>query len=51
MLLFLKHSQIMSHQLLTVGLSGRPHNNYGNNNNNNNKGKDNYNKPTENKVS
>ena len=39
----------MSHQLLTAGLPGRPHNNYGNNNNN--KGKDNYNKPTDNKLS
>ena len=40
----------MSHQILKAGLSGRPHNIYGNNNNNinNNKGK---NKPTENKVS
>ena len=50
MLLFVKNVfNRMSHQILKAGLSGRPHNIYGNNNNNiNNKGK---NKPTENKVS
>ena len=36
----------MSHQLLKAGLPGKPNNNYGNKDN-----KDNYNKPTENKVS